>query len=525
MLMVGLIAAGVVVSGGGSALACSCALGDPVTRLANADAAFVGALIDHGEPEPDADGSISTLDLVPWTFDVEETVKGDLESPLIVMSPWSGVSCGFELALGSRIGVFLFRDPGGAWRGGLCGQVDPDVLLRAAAPLPDPVSQVPPVVIVGLTWGERSVVSYDAVGDLVAVGTGPGSLHLAGCPDNETFVGWESGEEPQIVVRRYADLSVVDTMRVETDAYPRSLLCVGPAGSDILVHFLDNQDGAAFSGEVMHLSGGGLESTGVESVAAIIAAPEGLLGITNDGRLLRLNSLGSLVGTLGDSGADFTDSIGSAQLSPDGTFLALAIARWAGTPPRFAIGLFDLETGSYRETDRPCDGEIVWLDADRIAVPDDCTTIEIRTVILDTELTVIDELGGFILGYSEIVTGQDGTRYWVGFGATGTIQALPPAALTPVVVAQLDTPQVYSVLPIPPGAVPPAGEKVPPPTSPATTVSTSTTTQVLAIDMPDTTGDGPKNVLWPLVGGALAITALGAIGWRRRLRRHSQRHT
>ena len=521
LLVVGSMAAGVVISGGGSALACSCALGDPVTRLAEVDAAFVGALIDVEEPEPHAEephaeGVVSSADRVPWTFELEETVKGDLESPLIVMSPWSGVSCGFELALGSRVGVFLYRDPGGGWQGGLCGQIDPDVLLRAAAPLPDPVSQALPVVVVGLTWGERGVVSYDPSGELVAVGTGPGSFHLAGCPDEETFVGWESGEEPQVVVRRYVDLSVVDTMRVETDAYPRSLFCVGPAGSDVLIHFVDNQDGAAFSGEVVHLSGGGLESTGVGSVATVVAAPEGLLVITNDGRLLRLDTQGSLVGTIGDSGADFTDSIRSAQLSPDETWLALAIERWASTPPRFSIGLFDLETGSYRKADRPCSGEIAWLDADRIAAPEDCTAI--RTLIFDTELTVIDELSGFILGHSDVVTGEDGTRYWVGFGAQGSIQALPPAAVTPVVVAHLDTPQVYSVLPIPPAAVTTASEQLPPPTSPATTVSTSTTTQVLALDIPDTTGDKPNNVLWPLVGGALAIAAVSALVWRRRSR-------
>lgn len=118
LLIVGSIATGVVISGSDAALACSCALGDPVTRLAEADAAFVGALIDVEEPEPDEEGAISSADQVPWTFELEETVKGDLESPLIVMSPWSGASCGFELALGSRVGVFLYRDPGGGWQGG-----------------------------------------------------------------------------------------------------------------------------------------------------------------------------------------------------------------------------------------------------------------------------------------------------------------------------------------------------------------------------------------------------------------------
>lgn len=186
------------------------------------------------------------------------------------------------------------------------------------------------------------------------------------------------------------------------------------------------------------------------------------------------------------------------------------------------MGLFDLETGGYREADRPCDGEIAWLDADRIAAPEDCTAI--RTLIFDTKLTIIDELAGFIFGHSDLVTGEDGTRYWVGFGAQGSIQALPPAALTPIVVARLDTPQVYSVLPIPRAAVSRASEDLSQPATPATADSTSTTTQVQAIDIPETPADQPNSVLWPVVGAGLAIA-----GRRSRLastvERHPHRHT
>ena len=46
------------------------------------------------------------------------------------------VSCGFEVRIGERIGVLLRED--GGWRSGLCSQLDADVLLRAAAPLPTP---------------------------------------------------------------------------------------------------------------------------------------------------------------------------------------------------------------------------------------------------------------------------------------------------------------------------------------------------------------------------------------------------
>ena len=136
LFLVVLLAGGVVVSAGEAALACSCAVGDPASRLAESDAAFVGRLISSAEPVPDSEGNISTADPVAWVFEVEEAVKGDLETPLTVMSPWSGASCGFEVRIGERIGVLLRED--GGWRSGLCSQLDADVLLRAAAPLPTP---------------------------------------------------------------------------------------------------------------------------------------------------------------------------------------------------------------------------------------------------------------------------------------------------------------------------------------------------------------------------------------------------
>ena len=144
LFLVVLLAGGVVVSAGEAALACSCAVGDPVSRLAESDAAFVGRLISSAEPVPDSKGNISTVDPVAWMFEVEEAVKGDLETPLTVMSPWSGASCGFEVRIGEWIGVLLRED--GGWRSGLCSQLDADVLLRAAAPLPTPTSDGPAAV-------------------------------------------------------------------------------------------------------------------------------------------------------------------------------------------------------------------------------------------------------------------------------------------------------------------------------------------------------------------------------------------
>ena len=76
------------------------------------------------------------------------------------------VSCGFEVRIGERIGVLLRED--GGWRSGRCSQLDADVLLRAAVPLPTPTSDGPAAVVIGLRWRERSFVSLDASGELAS---------------------------------------------------------------------------------------------------------------------------------------------------------------------------------------------------------------------------------------------------------------------------------------------------------------------------------------------------------------------
>lgn len=133
LFLIMLLGGGIVLTAGEAALACTCGA-DPIPPLAQSDAAFVGRLIAVGEPQPDPEGIVSSAELVRWTFEVEQVVKGDVQSPLSVLSPWHEASCGFEIALGERIGVVLASDEGGEWHGGRCGQVDPGALLAQMPP-------------------------------------------------------------------------------------------------------------------------------------------------------------------------------------------------------------------------------------------------------------------------------------------------------------------------------------------------------------------------------------------------------
>jgi hypothetical protein len=197
------------------ASACSCATYDVRERLPEVDGAFVGRLIAKEEPTP-VDGVFSSATLARYRFSVEQPVKGDIPSPTIdVWASTSGASCGLETPVGERVGLLLDRD-GDRWTSSLCGQVDPDVLIRAGQPLPPPNGVPPPAVLVGTTHGPGRMLSLDGRGRIVAFGDGAGNVSdLAFCRGNrlvaEAFSSpnEHSYHNPGVAIRRTADLTVV----------------------------------------------------------------------------------------------------------------------------------------------------------------------------------------------------------------------------------------------------------------------------------------------------------------------------
>jgi hypothetical protein len=110
------------------AWACSCRANVAVADLlAESDAAFVGVYAGRHEGGP----LISSGQPVTNHFSVERTVKGVLGKRVEVEAAAGGASCGLELEVGERTGLFLHRTETG-WRSSLCEQTEPAGLLALA---------------------------------------------------------------------------------------------------------------------------------------------------------------------------------------------------------------------------------------------------------------------------------------------------------------------------------------------------------------------------------------------------------
>jgi hypothetical protein len=214
-------------------------------RLPEVDGAFVGRLIARDEPTP-VGGVFFSDTLVRYRFSVERPVKGDIPSGTIeVWSSSSGASCGLETPVGERAGLLLERD-GDRWTSGLCMQADPDVLIRAAQPLPLPNGAPPAAVLVGTTHGPGRMVSLDGRGRIIAFGDGAGNVSDIGfCPGGELLAeafslpNEASYHNPGVAIRSTADLTVVWERLVGADGGPDStsvadVACLDRDGGTVL---------------------------------------------------------------------------------------------------------------------------------------------------------------------------------------------------------------------------------------------------------------------------------------------------
>lgn len=166
------------------ASACSCAApGDLVEWVDNSEAVFVGELIEKRPSKIDQFGAEAI-----YVFRVETWVKGDLGEVIEVHSAADGAGCGFEFfGEGMRTGAAIYSD-GDRLSGGLCSQVDPDVLLTALRG-PKKSETGVPRLLVGGGWATDRMFLLDDGGGLVAelrppAGLDPfaGTSGLAVCP-------------------------------------------------------------------------------------------------------------------------------------------------------------------------------------------------------------------------------------------------------------------------------------------------------------------------------------------------------
>lgn len=219
---------GAAVSLSPPARAYQCVHEDARTRLARSDGAVIGALTSRAVDVFTASRPVDSR------FTVDEAVKGRFGREVMVRNQ------GLAIRLGQTVGLFLERR-GQLWTAGVCSDVDPDLLRRAAAPIPDPDSHGPVSILVGVRLGENRAIALDRDGGVVAYGSGEGSVaSLAVCDGSRRVaeaVFHPTSRTGEIAVRDVATLELIRHWRVEEldGWYPSALSCRDRQGNDIFV--------------------------------------------------------------------------------------------------------------------------------------------------------------------------------------------------------------------------------------------------------------------------------------------------
>jgi hypothetical protein len=307
--------------------ACTCAAGHPRARLAAADGAFIGKLVGHRETGP-LGSIISTGRDVIYTFEVAEAIKGDIGRRVEVYSAASGASCGFEVATGETVGVFLEgRD--GRWRSGLCGQVEPGKLRAAAAPSPAPDGRGPAALVVGGSFGEARLMALDRQARTLAYGYGAGATaQLSVCPSGNRMleVVDDHPRPSRVALRELPGLGLVwerPLPRQPPSVYVESVRCLDGEGTGYV--FASNGGDPRWSPRATLLRVSRTTTTVLYRGAARSIAFGGDVGYINAGRwgerIGRIQLHSGQV-TPVTTGPSYTTRL---VLSPDGSALATQV--------------------------------------------------------------------------------------------------------------------------------------------------------------------------------------------------------
>lgn len=413
------------------ARACSCNTLNPYEALARYDAAFVGELVSI--PREGSPGELGIIE-GDYVFLVEQAVKGDLPERITVRSPLHGESCGFEIGIGQRVGIFL-RMVDGNWRGGLCSQIDPDALMAAAESLPAPESDGSIVALIGSITPEGRTIAVNGEGDTVAYGAGEGEVFgYAVCPESRTVIELVVLRNDRLThrigVRDLRGLHVVREIAGEdmpAVGNVRAIECLDPAGDEILLfeardagdrghHQDDPRD--RHNGRIVRVSGSKIEVVaelpeqsdcyGASAfAAAAFDVPNELAYFTGGPNCLTLYRYDMVSDAITElvtiQPAAEMDSIGSIALSTDGRYLALeALGPRINTFRQFVL---DLQADPLTPVeavylDRLNESTSIWLDRDRLLLTGPVKRGQ--ALIVDPRLETIVTLDGLPPGVGGI---------------------------------------------------------------------------------------------------------------------------
>jgi hypothetical protein len=273
----------VLLVGTESAQACTCLPPDVRQTLARADAAFIGTLTARRPaPPPPASGPARPIGDDIFTFSVDHSVKGDLDRVVEVWSSSSGASCGLEIGLGERIGLFLTRQ-GDRWRSTLCWQISPAGLREAERRLPRPDGNGPVRFLVGGGFGSVRLLALDARGR--TLGYGPGSATtklLTVCPRGRRAVEVVQGQPERIAVRDVRTLSVVGETPLPAHNAAAEIYCPDPSARDVYA-FVKRPPAGLLGGPsaILHIQGGRIQERYVGTADSVVFRRNA--AILNDG--------------------------------------------------------------------------------------------------------------------------------------------------------------------------------------------------------------------------------------------------
>jgi hypothetical protein len=496
----------------------------------------VGTLLEIEDPATGPGDESFHLD-VRYRFRVERAVKGEIDGPEIdVYSSPGGGSCGIDGPVGRRLGFLLFRESG-RWTTSLCSQEDPDVLVRAAQPLPSPDGRAPPAVLVGTTYGPGRVLSLDGRGRVIAYGPGDGAvIDIGFCPGGGTLAeaytldpGWSSGGVSGLAVRNAGDLTIGAQEQIEP-AQPghvalTDLVCRDPGATEVLAFVVEeaHQNGEArYRGRV--LSWGArhdrIREVWAGPAQAGVFTPDGASAYVNSGangrELVRIDltdldrpALRPLVqlpvGTgplaIAPSGRYLAGTTSNPyEATPGGPIEAIVVDLEASPATVVKHTLGDRYAGAYYR-------QAVWCTPDRVVFAPGSDEADVQ--IFDAALTTVASWSGWGSG--------DGRLDVVGDRLVGldyaTVEVAPVAGGPVTEWADLESGVPGTIAAFPDGARIETGER-----SPASTTTNGDEESMEAAG--SGVGGRSSTVGRPLlVGGAGAVilaAALGALAHRRR---------
>ena len=357
LFLAGVLAAVAVVAATATpAHACSCAVPDARSLLAQTDGAFVGRLIERR----DLGGGRAV-----FTFRVERRVKGSMGSTVDVESASNGAACGLETTIGARIGLFLERRAG-RWTSSLCWQVSPDDLLAAAQPLPPPNGRGPTALLVGGQFGGTRMMALDRGGRTLAYGRGAGTtLLISVCPGRRRIaelVQRDSGVG--VAVRALPGLRLIRQRAVTSPpggATVTALRCETRDGTRLVVfHSSVVRPGTALLERLTGTARATLwrgTATGASLTALNAFVMSGDLGT----RILAVDLVTRRARTVGR----IPPPSGPLVSNPAGTLLAGVVSSDGSRPQ---IARVQLEPFAVSMSPVAGAGEVVWIDDRRLAL-------------------------------------------------------------------------------------------------------------------------------------------------------------